>query len=387
MPGELIGDVPRSRRMPRQICEHGTALLDPSVGIGLADHRLFARLVQALDENKLPAMVGLAKPHPRPPGEHFGETRDVVLRITGADAERVQLQNFASKVFVQALVAVDAGDRIRAHGFQVIEINQHGRMAFDCGQHVDEAAKDVRAYRLAFIGTGHRKDLVGRNTEVIGPKPNKALDEADLAGDGGFDADFGLVLNELSRQWRRLLALLGRSRFRLGSLRIPVWFHRSVVGRAANFSFACRSARNSKKARAACPLLGRFAAATRPAPGRSRSASNAPRGSSAIAAIEPATGPKPNRCNASAASSLGLVVMLSSRASSSILRRAHLRSISRKRRAAFEFHQRWHGRGHRGVIAPSKETFRWMRYLMRRQGSQGPFSRPLRLSLVRADQE
>src|SRR6516165_9799302 len=113
-------------------------------------------------------------------------------------------------------------------------------MAFDCGQHVDEAAKDVRAYRLAFIGTGHRKDLVGRNTEVIGPKPNKALDEADLAGDGGFDADFGLVLNELSRQWRRLLALLGRSRFRLGSLRIPVWFHRSVVGRADNYALRLR---------------------------------------------------------------------------------------------------------------------------------------------------
>src|SRR5262249_7836355 len=69
----------------------------------------------------------------------------------------------------------------------VIEINQHGRMAFDRGQHVGEAAKDVRAYRLALIGAGHGKDLVGRNTEVIRPKPNKALDEADLRGDGGFE--------------------------------------------------------------------------------------------------------------------------------------------------------------------------------------------------------
>ena len=263
--------------------------------------------------------------------------RDVVLGITGADTERVQLQNFASEVFVQALVAVDAGDRIRAHGFQVIEINQHGRMAFDRGQQVGEAAKDVRAYRLALIGTGHRKDLVGRNTEVIRPKPNKALDETDLRGDCGFDADFGLVLNELSRQWRRLWALLGLSRFRLGSLggapvslalplallsAVPTTIplaSASFLARCANFSFACRSARNSKKARAACPLLGRLAAATRPAPGRSRSASNAPRGSSVIAAIEPATGPKPNRCNASAASNFGLVVMLSSRASEVIL--------------------------------------------------------------------
>src|SRR5438128_2241449 len=129
MPGKFMRDVPCSRRMPREICEHGTALVDPSVGIALADHNLFARLVQALDENELPAMVGLAKSYPGPPGEHIGEVRDVVLRITGADAERVQLQNFASEVFVQALVAVDAGDRIRAPGFQVIEINQHGRMA------------------------------------------------------------------------------------------------------------------------------------------------------------------------------------------------------------------------------------------------------------------
>src|SRR5262249_16845539 len=107
-------------------------------------------------------------------------------------------------------------------------------MAFDRGQHIDEAAKDMRAYRLALIGAGHRKDLVGRNTEVIRPKPNKALDEADLRGDCGFDADFGLVLNELSRQWRRLWALLSLSRFRLGSLRIPVRVHRIAVGRANN---------------------------------------------------------------------------------------------------------------------------------------------------------
>jgi len=105
------------------------------------------------------------------------------------------------------------------------------------------------------------------------------------------------------------------------------------------------------------PAVGQIRRRNVPALGRSRSASNAPRGSSAIAAIEPATGPKPNRCNASAASSLGLVVMLSSRASELILRRAHRRSISLERRAALEFHQRWHGRGHRRVIAASKKTF------------------------------
>src|SRR5205085_2502839 len=38
-----------------------------------------------------------------------------------------------------------------------------------------------------------------------------------------------------------------------------------------------------------------------PAPGFSISASSAPRGSEAIAAIDPARGPRPNRCRASAA--------------------------------------------------------------------------------------
>src|SRR5258708_3822103 len=107
-------------------------------------------------------------------------------------------------------------------------------MAFDRGQHVDKATKNVGAYRLAFIGTGHRKDLVGRNTEMIRPKPNKALDKADLRGDGGFDADFSLVLNKQSRQLR-LLVLLILSRFPVGRLRIPVRFHRIGVGSANNY--------------------------------------------------------------------------------------------------------------------------------------------------------
>src|SRR5262245_64900606 len=112
-------------------------------------------------------------------------------------------------------------------------------MAFDRGQHVDEAAKDVRAYRLAFIGTGHRNDLVRRNTEVIRPKPNKTLDEADLRGDGGFDADFGLVLNKQSRQLQ-LLVLLILSRSRVGRLGIRVWFPRIVFGRAEHDALSLR---------------------------------------------------------------------------------------------------------------------------------------------------
>src|SRR6266487_296059 len=97
---DLRARQPGCADFPLPVLHGKAALIDPRVGIALADHSLFARLVQALDENELPAMVGLAKPHPGPPREHIGKVRDIVLRITGADAERVQLQNFAGKVFV-----------------------------------------------------------------------------------------------------------------------------------------------------------------------------------------------------------------------------------------------------------------------------------------------
>ena len=47
-------------------------------------------------------------------------------------------------------------------------------------------------------------------------------------------------MNELNGQWRRLLALLDLSRFRVGRPRIPVWFHRSVVGRPDNYALRLR---------------------------------------------------------------------------------------------------------------------------------------------------
>src|SRR2546430_17098738 len=102
-------------------------------------------------------------------------------------------------------------------------------MGLDRGQHVDEAAQEVRSDRLALIGAGHRYDLIGRNAEMIRPKPNEPLDEADVGGDGGFDADFALVLNKLHRQCRGRILIL--SRLRYWSLRIPVRVWRAGGGR------------------------------------------------------------------------------------------------------------------------------------------------------------
>src|SRR5262249_23533830 len=60
MPRELLGDVPRCRRMAREIGKRGAALIDASVGIALAKHDLLARLMKTLEENKFSAVAGRA---------------------------------------------------------------------------------------------------------------------------------------------------------------------------------------------------------------------------------------------------------------------------------------------------------------------------------------
>ncbi len=56
--GQFFGDVLRRRRMPRQIGQHGAALIDAGIGIALAEHRLIARLVQPFDKGEFAAVFG-----------------------------------------------------------------------------------------------------------------------------------------------------------------------------------------------------------------------------------------------------------------------------------------------------------------------------------------
>src|SRR3982075_985233 len=72
---------------------------------------------------------------------------------------------------------------------------------------------------------------------------------------------------------------------------------------AARRSSRCASW-NANAARAATLLFISSRLEMRPAPGRSSSAISAPRGSDAMAAIEPVRGPRPKRLSASAASAL-----------------------------------------------------------------------------------
>src|SRR4029077_4646203 len=105
---------------------------------------------------------------------------------------------------------------------------------------------------------------------------------------------------------------------------------------------------------------------------------SAPRGSSAIAAIEPATGPKPNRCNASAASRF-LAVMVSSGGASIVPSWAASRRPRRRwglKREQLSPQQHWHGCGQRGVMPASKKTFSRAKYLVDAQGSERAASKP-----------
>src|SRR5258706_477359 len=73
-------------------------------------------------------------------------------------------------------------------------------MALDRKQHVGEAAEHVRADRLALISAGHGRNLVGRDAEMIRPKPHQPLDETDVGGKRGDRAGTRTKTKTMQRQ-------------------------------------------------------------------------------------------------------------------------------------------------------------------------------------------
>ena len=74
----------------------------PPVRIALAEDRLRPGLVQARIEHELAAVLRIGRHRPQgPAGDHLGEAIDIVLRVDGAHAERMQLENLAREVLVQ----------------------------------------------------------------------------------------------------------------------------------------------------------------------------------------------------------------------------------------------------------------------------------------------
>src|SRR5262249_22722043 len=155
----------------------------------------------------------------RPPREDLGETRDVALAVAGAYTERVQLEDLAREILVQAPGAIDAGDGIGPDGNEVVEIEQHRRMALGGEQHVGIAPEDVRPDRFALIAAGHVRHLFPRHAEMVRPEPDQALRKADFGIERGIEPGSDLLEEDLPLDGRGLgeLRRSGRSG-RLGAL-------------------------------------------------------------------------------------------------------------------------------------------------------------------------
>ena len=151
----------------------------------------------------------LPRRHDGPAGDHLGEIGDVGLRVAGAHAERMQFEDLAREIFVEALAAPHAGKRVGADRARIVEIEQHRRMRLDREQHVGELPEHMRADRLALIGAADRprRPLVGGNAEMVRPEPDQPLGEADIGVERGIVAGLGLGEINLLRQ-RRFRALL-----------------------------------------------------------------------------------------------------------------------------------------------------------------------------------
>jgi hypothetical protein len=165
-------------------------------------------------EGELPAPLRvLARRSDRPAGDDLGEIGDVRLGVPRAHAERMQLEDFACKVLVEALVLIAPGDRLRADRARVVEIKQHRRVALDRLQQIGEAAEHMRSNRLALVGAAHRthRALVGGDAEMVRPEPYQPLDEAEVGTERGVDARLSLLEIDLLRESRQRGGLAGRN--------------------------------------------------------------------------------------------------------------------------------------------------------------------------------
>ena len=128
-----------------------------------------------------------------PSGQDLRQLLHVLLGVAAVDAERVQLEQLARVVLVQAAplaVAVAALTRARAAGggadrLEVIEVGEHRRMLRRRQHHVLEAAQHVRPNHVALVAAGERRDenlRSRRDAQMVGPERDEPLDERPIAG-------------------------------------------------------------------------------------------------------------------------------------------------------------------------------------------------------------
>src|SRR5262249_26992700 len=96
--GQLARDELRGRRMVREQLQHLHTFLLAVVFDLVSENGLRARLVHALIEIEISAAAWIAN---GPTSEAFRNFRNITLRVTAIDTERVQLHQLAAVVLVQ----------------------------------------------------------------------------------------------------------------------------------------------------------------------------------------------------------------------------------------------------------------------------------------------
>src|SRR4051812_26507441 len=116
--------MPCRRRMGGKRAQHLLARLQAAIGVTLAEHSLVAWLVPRRGEEEL---AGLGKRigeiADRPSGKNASEVGDVLLAVAAADTQRVQLQNFAREILVEAEAAVHTRPAVGTDGHLIVEID------------------------------------------------------------------------------------------------------------------------------------------------------------------------------------------------------------------------------------------------------------------------
>ena len=172
--------------------------LDAAAGGDLdAEHGLLAVVVHALVEDEGAAALRLED---GPAGEAARRFGDVLLGVAAVHAERVQFQQFAAVVFVEAARALLAARlrSVRAHGLPVVQVEQHRRTLGGGFQQVFELAEDVRADHVALVFGDQVAvgALIEVDVEVVEPEIGQHFVELAVAVDGAQQLAFGEIAGD-----------------------------------------------------------------------------------------------------------------------------------------------------------------------------------------------
>ena len=168
----------RGRRVAGDDADRRQPLGHAGLRIGLAQKALRAGLMDLGHEAKA-AWVGCPLASDRPAGQDAGERAHVLLAIPAFDAQRMQFQQLAAQVLVQAALAAQPHPRVRSDRDPIVEIKAHGRVLDHRQHHILEPAVEMRPDRLTLETAGQRPydRTDARHREMIGPETDQALDE------------------------------------------------------------------------------------------------------------------------------------------------------------------------------------------------------------------